>query len=107
VERDKNMSLISVWLLVLLGLSASVIYLMAIALLVINKMSDRVTETNKQLLVLVAHREGGNDAARAVLASTKLPKNDLPGISTEKKKKKEPPQKDGDSEGYSVKVGVR
>ena len=102
------MSLISVWLLVLLGLSALVIYVLALAFKVINRMSDRMTETNKQLLVLVAHREGGNDAARAVLASTKLPKNDLPGISIGKKKKKrkEPPQGDKELHGYSVKVGV-
>lgn len=103
------MSIMSIWLVVLLGLLALVIYVMAVTLRVINisrKLVDRITETNKQLLVLVAHREGGNDAARAVLASTKLPKNDLPGISTEKKKKKEPLQGDKELHGYSVKVGV-
>ncbi len=100
------MDLISIWLVVLLGLSALVIYALTVAFRMVNKMSNRITETNKQLLVLIAHRDGGNDAARAVLASGKLPKHDLPGISSEKRKKKEPPQGEGRSNSYSIKVGV-
>ena len=100
------MSVISIWLVVLLGLSALVIYILTVALWVIIRLSDRITETNKQLLVLVAHREGGNDAARAVLASAKSPKKDLPGISNEKKKKKESPQGSKKTESYSINVGV-
>ena len=100
------MDILAIWLFVLVGLLGLVIYALTIALKSISRMVNRVSDTNEQLLVLVAHQTGGNDAARALVASAHLPKKSIPGISTKKKNQKIPKQPDEKKGVYSMDVGV-
>lgn len=89
------MSVTVIWLLVAVGLLMGVIYALVVAVKSVTRMSNRTIENNKQLMVMLAQRDGGNDAARAVLASQRKPKCELPGVAEKKGKKKEqPPQKE-------------
>jgi hypothetical protein len=60
----------------------------------------QITETNKQLLIVVAGKEVKPEALRALAASNKLPKGKLKGIATNKEEKKASPNTD-----YTLTVG--
>lgn len=77
-------------LTILWGMATITIFAMFVLItLVAVKATNRINETNKQLMVMVAHRDGGDNAARALIASAKPPQTGIPGISKEKKSKKE------------------
>lgn len=68
--------------IVLLGVSALIL---AITL---QKMAQQIVQMNERLLVLLGVRDGGDAVGRALIASAKLPRKDLPGISAEKESEK-------------------
>jgi hypothetical protein len=49
----------------------------------LRRLAEQVIQMNERLMVLVAARDVGPDAARALVAATK-PKKDLPGVATGK-----------------------
>lgn len=105
------MDILSPWILVILGLSVLSIYVMVVALKTIGRIADRVSKTNEQLLVLIAHQTGGHDAASALITSAREPQRDLPGISVKKETKKEKKKelkKEADKKAlvYEFTVGV-
>jgi len=75
-------SIVIPWLLVLAGIFTLFVYILVIALL---KVVKQVTETNKQLLIVVAGKDAKPEALRALVASAKPPQKKLPGISGKKK----------------------
>jgi len=100
------MNMVSIWLIVLIGLLGMFVYALAMALGTTKRMADRLVETNKQLMVMISHRDGGPDAARALLAASKPPQKNLSGISGEKKKQKPLKTADKKAAGFSMDVGV-
>ena len=86
-------------LLILAGLLA----ISGIALLMIGlKLINRLVETNKQLLIVVAGKEAKPEALRALVASNKPPQKKLKGIATGKGKKKSPVNTD-----YTLVIGEK
>ena len=61
----------------------------------------RLDETNKQLLIVVAGKDGKPEALRALVASNRPPQKVIPGIANGKKKDNNPKNTD-----YTVEVGV-
>lgn len=86
-------------LLVLLGL-----FVVAICFLMrlLNIAVHQITDTNKQLLIVVAGKDEKPETLRALVASNKPPQGKLKGIATDKKKDKKPENTD-----YTMQVGVR
>jgi len=72
--------------LVLLGVVGLAIYTLTIAL---RDSTRQIAKMNEQLLVLLGTRDGGEAVGRALVASAKLPKKEIPGVS----KKEEKPEK--------------
>ena len=97
------MEILTPWIMIVIGVLCLVIYILAMAL---NKITARLVATNDRLLVLLAHRDGGRDAAQALLTATKPPQRPLPGISTKKPKQNPLKQPDKKGKAYSVQVGV-
>ena len=64
--------------------------------IVVGKMID----TNKQLMILVAGKEGKPETLRALVASSKPPQKNLKGIASGKKKDKKP-----ENTNYTLEVG--
>ena len=84
-------------LLILTGLLA----ISGIAFLMIGlKLINRLVETNKQLLIVVAGKETKPETLRALVASNKPPQGKLKGIANEKDKKESPVNTD-----YTLAVG--
>jgi len=73
-----------------------------IILLILFKTVNRLAETNKQLLIVVAGKDQKPEALRALVASNKPPQGKLKGIADGGKKDKKPENTD-----YTMKVGVR
>jgi hypothetical protein len=90
------------WLIALAGLF--VVFVLAIILL---KVINRVVETNKQLLILLAGQGGKPEVSgatmRALVASEKSPQGKLHGIAPGKKKEVKKP----DNIDYKMQIGVR
>lgn len=92
------MTILIYTLFALIGLLA----LFAIALLVVElRVVNRLAEVNKQLMILVAGKDAKPEALRALMASNKPPKKNLPGISGEKKDDKRPKNTD-----YTLSIGI-
>ncbi len=60
----------------------------------------RLDGTNKQLMILVAGKEGKPETLRALVASSKPPQKNLKGIASGKKKDKKPA-----NTNYTLEVG--
>lgn len=69
--------------------------------LILLKVVDRLTETNKQLLIIVAGKDGKVESMRALVASSKPPKKNLAGIAQKKGKDQKPANID-----YKMSIGV-
>jgi len=67
----------------------------------LSKAVYQITETNKQLLIVVAGRDDKPDSLRALVASSKSPKKVIPGIVNEKKKDNKSENSD-----YKMSIGV-
>ena len=68
--------------------------------IILFKVVNRLTETNKQLLIVVAGKDEKPEALRALVASNKPPQKVIPGIGGKKK---------GDKSGntnYTMSVGA-
>lgn len=93
-------------ILTVLSIFCGLLVLLAHALLfALLKSNNRIVETNKQLLILVAGREGKPEQAgatmRALVASAKPPQGKLKGIADGKKEDKKPTNTD-----YQMTIGV-
>lgn len=82
--------------IILAVLVLAVIYILAMA---VKNLSRRLTETNKDLMIMVAAKMDRSDIARALVASNRPPQKDLKGISN---KKDEPKKKEGISLTYGA-----
>lgn len=83
---------------ILLGVIAVALYVITMAL---RDALHQITEMNKQLLVLLGTRDGGEAVGRALVASSRAPVKHIPGVADGEGKKengKEPP-------GYRITVG--
>ena len=69
-------------------------------MVVLHRVIKQIIESNKQLLIVVAGREGRPETLRALVASNKPPQKPLKGIATGKKGEK-PANID-----YVMKIGV-
>jgi len=82
-------SIVIPWLFVLAGIFTLFVYILVIALL---KVVKQVTETNKQLLIVVAGKDAKPEALRALVTSNKPPRGKLSGISGKDKTKDNKPK---------------
>ncbi len=98
------MDLLIPWAIIAAGLLVLFVYILVMALLQTVK---RLTETNKQLLILVAGLGGKPETSgsvmRALVATDKPPQGKLRGIA-DKKKDEKPKSTNTD---YEMQVGVR
>lgn len=86
----------------MLSVLCGILVLFCIALLIaLLKSSNRIIEINKQLLVVVAGRDGRPEALRALVALNKPPQGKLKGIADKKKKDAKPTNTD-----YTMSIGV-
>lgn len=93
---------------VLGGVVALVVILLLLLGVVVRSLlssSRQILEINKQLMVLIAMRDVGEGAGRALVASARKPEKDLQGVA-----KEGPPQTKDSRAGitgqqYSLKVG--
>lgn len=70
--------------------------------LILLKVVNRLTETNKQLLIVVAGKDGKVESLRALVASAKLPKKTIPGITGKKNKENKKPE----NTDYKMSIGI-
>ncbi len=98
------MNVLIPWFMIAGGLLVLFVYILVMALLQIVK---RLTETNKQLLIIIAGFGGkpevSGSVVRGLVASEKPPHGKLRGIA-DKKKDKKPKSTNTD---YEMQVGVR
>jgi len=88
------------WIICLVGLLVVLIYALVIALL---KVIKQITETNKQLLIVVAGKEEKPDSAlKALVASNRPPRKNLAGIAGPKKKDTKT-----ENTNFTMKIGVK
>lgn len=73
---------------------------------IIQSLSERLTKTNEQLMILLSTYNGNEAGARALVASTRLPLKNIPGLikQDEKKEAEKTEEKDGVSftTGYGL-----
>ena len=72
--------------LILLGIIGLTIYILVTAL---KESTKQITQINEQLLIMLGIRDGGEAVGRALVASAKLPRREIGGISGKKEIKKE------------------
>ncbi len=84
----------SMTMIILASVFSGTLILWGLFLFVIIKLSDRVTETNKQLMILAVGKEAKPETLRALVASQKPPQGKLKGIATKPVKEKEPTNQD-------------
>lgn len=90
-------------MIMMLSVFVGILVLFCIALLIaLLKSTSRITETNKQLLIVVAGKDDKPESLRALVASAKPPQGKLRGIADEKKDKKNKPA----NTDYTMSVGV-
>lgn len=94
-----TLSLLIPLALILGGLIAMVIYILAMA---VRQMSQRLAETNTKLLAIVAAKEGP-EATRSLLALSRTPQKALAGIAAKPDKEK---SERIDKGGFTVGVGI-
>ena len=63
--------------MILLGVIAITIYVLVMAL---RNCSNQIIRINEKLIILMGVRDGGEAVGRALVASSRQPKKDLPGI---------------------------
>lgn len=85
-----------VCIIVIVGLLGILAYL-----LILLKVINRLTETNKQLLIIVAGQNQKPEALRALLASNKPPQEKLKGIAHGKKKEDKTK-----NTNYTMEIGI-
>jgi len=73
--------------LILLAIIGLTVYTLTIAL---RDSMRQITKINEQLLVLLGTRDGGEAVGRALVASARLPKKEIPGVSKKEEKSEEP-----------------
>ena len=89
-------------LVTMLSIFCGILVLFSIALLIaLLKSSNRIIETNKQLLVVVAGKDEKPEALRALVALNKPPQGKLKGIADGKKKDIKP-----DNTDYTIAIGT-
>ena len=89
-------------ILSMLSIFCALLVLLAIVLLfALLKSTNRVLETNKQLMILVAGKETKPEALRALMASSKPPQGKLRGIADGGKKEDKSKNTD-----YTMEIGV-
>jgi len=93
------MEILSLWALLLSGLFGIFSYIL---LMILLKVINRLAEVNKQLLIVVAGQNEKPEALRALVASDRPPKKNIPGIA-DGKKKKDAGTKNTD---YTMEIGV-
>ena len=93
------MEILTLWALLLSAMLGIFSYILLVALL---KITNRLAEVNKQLIILVAGEKTKPEALRALVASARPPQGKLKGIADGKKKKKEK----SDNTDYTMKIGV-
>jgi len=94
-----NLGLIFLAGLVSVGILVYILVLLIIQLKIVN----RLTETNKQLLIVVAGQNQKPETLRALVASAKPPQGKLKGIAGGGKDKK---NKSGNT-NFTMDIGVR
>lgn len=77
-------------------------FFLSIFSIILLKVVSRLTETNKQLLIVVAGKEEKSETLRALVASAKPPQGKLKGIA--EKKKKDDKSK---NTNYEMQIGVQ
>lgn len=93
---------LSLGLILLAGLiSVGILVYILVLLIVQLKVVNRLTETNKQLLIVVAGQNQKAETLRALVASNKPPQGKLKGIADDKKKDDKPKNVD-----YKMSIGV-
>ena len=93
----------SLGLIFLAGLvSVGILVYILVLLLVQLKIVNRLTETNKQLLIVVAGQNQKPEALRALVASNKPPQGKLRGIADGEKDKKDKPK----NINYTMDIGI-
>ena len=80
--------------------SALVIVIITILLGVLVISTGRITETNRQLMILAAGKEAKPETLRALVASAKPPQGKLKGIAEKKKDDKTK------NTNYTMEIGV-
>jgi len=68
----------------------------------LNNSTRQISRINEQLLIVLGTRDGNDATGRALVASAKQPKKDVPGIANKKPAGEEKPK-----EGLRITVGSR
>lgn len=92
----------SLIVLVIIVISALIIVGATVLLGALVLCINRLHETNRQLMILVAGKEAKPEALRALVASAKPPQGKLRGIAPAKKETKKP-----DNTDYEMQIGVK
>ena len=79
-----------------------VVALVSVLVVTLLSVVKRLTDTNKQLLILLAGKEAKPDAIRALVASDRPPQKNLRGIATGRVKEVEKPK----NTDYEMSIGV-
>jgi len=87
-------------IILLVGLIALVVYVLALA---VRNLSSQVTSTNEKLLILLGTRDGNEAVGRALVASSRLPKRDIPGVVSRKETEADKPK---EKEGVRLTIGA-
>lgn len=83
--------------IILLGVIGLTVYVLTIA---VREMSRQLVSSNEKLMILLGARDGGPEVGRALVASMKPPKKEIPGVAQPKPGKEEP-------KGHTMVVGMR
>ncbi len=88
-----------------IALGIAVVFFL-VPLIVVIMLTKQIISTNEKLMILVGTRDGGEKVGRALVASAREPKKNLPGVT------KEPPQVKKDNprptgKPYSLKIGSK
>jgi len=92
------MDILALWALLLTGMFG---IFSCILLMVLLRVTNRLADVNKQLLIFLAGKEPKPEALRALITSDKPPQGKLRGVGGEKKKEDE-----GGNTNYTIKAGV-
>jgi len=79
-------------MIILFGTLALTVYVLTFAL---RDAMGRIARINERLLILIGVRDGGQEAARALLAHTRRPRQSAGGIANAGKADKESPKQAG------------
>lgn len=85
--------------IVLLGTLGLTIYVLTVAL---RDAVRQITSMNEKLLILRGVQEGGSEVGRALVAASRPPKKEIPGVAASATK-----DEGKDKKGYTITVGAR